>query len=504
MHTGPADSETIAGVREGEILAGKYRVETILGVGGMGVVVAARHLQLQTKVAIKFLRPEMLASEEAVARFAREARAAVRIMSEHVARVLDVGALENGAPYIVMEFLEGGDLAAWLRQRGPLPVEQAVDFVLQACEAIAEAHALGIVHRDLKPANLFCIRGTDGLLSIKVLDFGISKVSDGDSASTASVTQTSTILGSPLYMSPEQMQVTRDVDVRTDIWALGVILYELLTQRAPFVGETFADICIRIASRPPTPLHELRPDVPDGLGAVILRCLEKDRAARYANVAEMARALVRFGPERGRVSYDRITRVIQAAGLSTGVVAQPPSADLAGQPSPGGTIAAMGRTTRGVGAKKAVFAIGAGALLITGIVGVTAVGLVRLVRPTPGISASAAGGGASAASAPASSVSTGLATPDDPLPSPPGTASVAPSADELAVPAPEAASPETPSPAPVASHGTVRPMAPVRPPVPAVPPVAHSAVVVPSAKPNCDPNFSLDEQGQKHFKPECF
>jgi serine/threonine-protein kinase len=485
------------------MLAGKYRVEKILGVGGMGVVVAARHLQLQTKVAIKFLRPEMLASEEAVARFAREARAAVRITSEHVARVLDVGSLENGAPYIVMEFLEGGDLAAWLRQRGPLPVEQAVDFVLQACEAIAEAHALGIVHRDLKPANLFCIRGPDGLLSIKVLDFGISKVNEGDSASGASVTQTSTILGSPLYMSPEQMQVTRDVDVRTDVWALGVILYELLTQRAPFVGETFADICIRIASRPPTPLHDLRPDVPDGLEAVILRCLEKDRAARYANVAELARSLVPFGPERGRVSYDRITRVLQAAGLSTGVVALPPSAESS-QPSGGGTISALGRTTRGVGGKKAAVAVGAGVLVMASIVGVTAIGLVRLAKPQPSVSASA-GGGAAAGSPPPPSVSASPTVSDDPLPATtPSIATVAPSAQELPEPAPEVAGPVTPPPAPVASHGGVRPVASTRLPPPFVPSVAHSALGVPSAKPNCDPNFSLDEQGQKHFKPECF
>ena len=142
----------------------------------MGVVVAAHHLQLDERVALKFLLPEALGNAEAVARFAREARAAVKIESEHVARVIDVGSLENGAPYMVMEYLEGSDLAAWLRERGPLPVEQAVDFVLQACEAIAEAHALGIVHRDLKPANLFCVAAPDGLLSIKVLDFGISKV----------------------------------------------------------------------------------------------------------------------------------------------------------------------------------------------------------------------------------------------------------------------------------------------------------------------------------------
>ncbi len=171
-------SHSAAGVREGDILAGKYRVERVLGIGGMGVVVAAHHMQLDERVALKFLLPEALGNAEAVARFAREARAAVKIKSEHVARVTDVGTLPNGAPYMVMEYLEGGDLAAWIKQRGALPVEQAVEFVLQTCIAVADAHALGIIHRDLKPANLFCVRRSDGQLSIKVLDFGISKMTD--------------------------------------------------------------------------------------------------------------------------------------------------------------------------------------------------------------------------------------------------------------------------------------------------------------------------------------
>src|SRR5580658_3035975 len=169
--TMPGGSNSAAGVVEGDVLEGKYRIERVLGVGGMGVVVAAHHIQLDEKVALKFLLPSALGNPDAVARFAREARAVVKIKSEHVARVSDVGALQDGAPYMVMEYLEGGDLEAWLQERGPLPIEQTVEFVLQACEAIAEAHALGIVHRDLKPANLFCIRRADGLLSIKVLAF---------------------------------------------------------------------------------------------------------------------------------------------------------------------------------------------------------------------------------------------------------------------------------------------------------------------------------------------
>ncbi len=248
------DLQQAAGVVEGQVLAGKYRVEKVLGVGGMGVVVAARHIQLDSKVALKFLLPSMLANSEAVSRFAGVARAAVRITSEHVARVLDVGTLENGAPYLVMEFLDGGDLAGWLQRQGALPIEQAVEFVLHACVAVADAHGIGIVHhRALRPANLFCVRRRlDGQLLVKVLDFGISKVTDASGPDSGmSMTRTSSVLGSPLYMSPEQMQTPKDVDAQTDIWALGVILYELLTAHVPFDGETIAEVAVAAATRPP-------------------------------------------------------------------------------------------------------------------------------------------------------------------------------------------------------------------------------------------------------------
>jgi serine/threonine-protein kinase len=305
------------GVREGDVLAGKFRVDKVIGIGGMGVVVAAHHLQLDEKVALKFLLPHALESEEAVARFEREARAAVKIKSEHVARIIDVGALEDGRPYMVMEYLDGGDLDAWVRQKGPLDVEQAVEFVLQACEAIAEAHALGIVHRDLKPANLQCIRRPDGLLSVKVLDFGISKVT-GHAASGIhlGITKTQSLMGSPVYMSPEQLQSSKNVDARTDIWSLGVILFELIAGRPPFTGETMPQLVLKVMSEPAPGLRELRPEAPEALERVIHRCLDKDLDKRYPNVAELAADLLPFGPERARASADRIARVIHAAGLS--------------------------------------------------------------------------------------------------------------------------------------------------------------------------------------------
>ena len=308
-----------------QLLAGKYLVERELGRGGMGVVVAARHIQLDEKVAIKFLLPEAVSNAEVIERFVREARAAVRIKSEHVARVSDVGNLEGGEPYMVMEYLEGSDLAAWLQEQGALPVEQAVEFVLQASEAIAEAHALGIVHRDLKPANLFVVRRADGLLSIKVLDFGISKVSaTGASGSDANLTRTAAIMGSPLYMPPEQLVASRGVDARADIWALGVILYELVAGQPPFSGETLTEICSKIAIQAPRAIRDFRADVPLALETILLRCLEKDRERRYPNVAELAHALVAFGPSRSRSSVERITRTIEAAGLS----ARPPAAPV--------------------------------------------------------------------------------------------------------------------------------------------------------------------------------
>jgi eukaryotic-like serine/threonine-protein kinase len=302
-------------VHEGQILAGKFRIERVLGQGGMGIVVAATHLQLDERVALKFLLPEALANPEAVERFAREARAAVKIKSEHVARVSDVGTLEGGSPYMVMEYLHGEDLASYVRRHGATSIPEAVEFLLQACEAIAEAHALGIVHRDLKPANLFVTRRVDGSPCIKVLDFGISKLTVPGASPELGMTKTHSIMGSPLYMSPEQMSSTRNVDMRTDIWALGVILYETLTGRVPFDAETMPQLCGMILQDPPRPLRDLRPDVPESLQAVVLHCLEKNREHRFANVADLAFALAPYGAPVAQRSAERISRVLGAAGI---------------------------------------------------------------------------------------------------------------------------------------------------------------------------------------------
>jgi len=399
-----------AGVNEGDVLAGKYRIDKVLGAGGMGVVVAAHHIQLDEKVAIKFLLPQALASKETVARFAREARAAVKIKSEHVARVSDVGTLENGAPYMVMEYLHGSDLSDWLKQRGAMPIDQAAEFVLQACEAIAEAHAVGIVHRDLKPSNLFATRRPDGSPTIKVLDFGISKT--GKDPSGMQMTATSSVMGSPLYMSPEQLQSSKDVDARSDIWSIGIILHELLTGDSPFQAETMPQLVVGIMSSAPPPLRTKRPEAPRGLEQVILKCLDKDRANRFQTVGDLAVALFEFAPRRSKISVERITGVLREAGLASASVAVPPSSNSEGPPS-GGTKASWGSTAPGIpmtGSKKTIF-IGLGVV----VVALLAAGVVVQMRqsaPSPLDSASSATTGSIATAEPAPSAAAPREVPE--------------------------------------------------------------------------------------------
>lgn len=282
----------------GEVLAGKYRIDRVLGEGGMGVVVAAHHLELDQPVAIKFLLDVLRGSEEGAERFRREARAAAKIQSDHVVRVLDVGVLESGIRYMVMEYLEGHDLSKELEQRGRLRVEEAIDYVLEALDAIAQAHAVGIVHRDLKPANLFLARRADGSSRIKVLDFGISKSLAGTSSDQLSLTRSSAWVGSPLYMAPEQMQSARDVDGRADIWSIGAILFELITGRPPYLADNLPQLCNLLLTTDPPPLSALVPDVPPAVETVVMRCLARDLSARWQSVPELIAALREARPER--------------------------------------------------------------------------------------------------------------------------------------------------------------------------------------------------------------
>jgi len=273
----------------GVVLLGRYRVDKIVGRGGMGIVVAAWDTDLQHHVAIKVLLGLALAESEPVGRFMREARIVVKLQSEHVVRVINAGTLESGAPYIVMDLLEGHDLG----EQAALPTALAVDYVLQAIDAIAEAHAQNVIHRDLKPSNLFLANRTGAAPIIKVLDFGISKATDleGD----LSLTGSTSIMGSPRYMSPEQFRSAKLVDARTDVWALGAISYQLLSGEPPFQGESMTEIFESVIHREPLPLRAQRSEVPADLEQVILRCLRKNASERYASVAELAQALSPFG-----------------------------------------------------------------------------------------------------------------------------------------------------------------------------------------------------------------
>jgi serine/threonine-protein kinase len=274
----------------------------------MGVVVAARHIQLDQLVALKLLGPESAKEPVVVERFLREARAAASLRSAHVARVVDVGTLSSGAPYMVMEHLDGADLGDVIDRAGPLGPETACDYVVQACEAVAEAHALGIVHRDLKPDNLYLTTRVGGEEIVKVLDFGISKVM---SAQQGALTQTRAVIGSPLYMAPEQLRSSRRADSRSDVWALGVVLYELLTRRWPFEADSLAELCLKVANELPRPIRELRDDLPPGLVAVLDRCLAKEPAGRFENAAELAVALEPFAPARAKATIESARRVMR-------------------------------------------------------------------------------------------------------------------------------------------------------------------------------------------------
>jgi serine/threonine protein kinase len=340
-------------VTSGQLIADKYRVERVLGSGGMGTVVAATHLALGQLVAIKVMRPEAGDRPDAAERFLREARAAGKLRSEHAVEVKDVGVLADGTPFIVMEFLAGRDLASELRERGPLPVAQAVDYLLQCCLALAEAHALGIVHRDLKPANLFLTRRPDGGALVKILDFGISKlIVEGDEGGT----QTQVMMGSAHYASPEQIRSARAADARSDIWSLGVTLYELVSGGLPFPGESVLDVCVAIARDAARPLG-----VP-GLDEVVARCLDKTPARRWRSVAELAAAMAPFGSDGAVEVAAAVRRTLRGSVRSIDLPLPPgPRSD----PPSAGTLRSV---ARGLTRRRWLVALAAAVLVVVGVV----------------------------------------------------------------------------------------------------------------------------------------
>jgi serine/threonine-protein kinase len=465
-----ADASILA-VQPGAMLAGKYRVDRVIGQGGLGVVVQAHHLSLDEKVAIKLLLPGALGSPSAVARFAREARAAFKIKSEHVARVIDVGELETGAPYMVMEYLEGRDLSSLLMEQGAIAVDTAALYVLQACEALAEAHSLGIVHRDIKPANLFLANRPSGPPAIKVLDFGISKLTL--SSENANLTKTMAVMGSPLYMSPEQMQSSKNVDARSDIWSLGIVLYELVTGQAPFQADTLPELVLAVVQREPPALETMQSDLPPGFTAVVRRCLAKDPSVRYATVGELAADLAPFGPPEGRASLDRIGHVLRGGSFvvvvsdASGVSASPEASTALAGPRGTTTIEAVSSEKDGTRPPRR-----AQGLIALGLIAAAAIGFaVFRARPPLPVAVVPA-----AAAPPASETA--------PPPSSTSTSSAAPASSE---------EPYVSPPAPSAAH-------PHRAPAPVVPPHATPSA---AAKFDCDPPYTLDAENHRRYKVEC-
>lgn len=299
-------------MNSGEVIGGKYVVEHVLGEGGMGVVVAARHAQLGNLVAVKMILSEFARHPDVVARFEREARAAAELSSEHVARVTDFGCVEDGSPYLVMEYLDGEDLGERI-ERGRIPIGDAIRYFTEACLGLGEAHELGIVHRDIKPSNLFIARKKTGREVLKVLDFGIAKAESN--SNDRALTRTSAVIGSPQYMSPEQLRDSKSVDRRTDIWSLGAAMYEVLTGTPAFPSESLAELHLKILTSDPRDIREARPDCPTALNAAVLRCLAKDPDSRPASMLELHQLLTRIqeggspsGVQLGSTAFDE-TRI---------------------------------------------------------------------------------------------------------------------------------------------------------------------------------------------------
>lgn len=309
-------NETGAAINVGETIASKYFVEAVIGEGGVGVVFAAQNLELDERVALKVLKEEMLAREEIVGRFMREAKAVCRIKSENVAAVYDVGTTRNGAPFFVMEYLDGQDLRVAIDDQGRLGVREVTDYAMQVCAALAVAHAEGIVHRDIKPENLFLTKRA-GLDVVKVLDFGISKTALTGSvlSSVLPLVKTTSLMGTPLYMSPEQIRSAERVDSRSDIWSLGMVMFEALAGRLPVQADSITELCAAILESPFDSLSNYRNDLPEGLQEVIEKCLEKRIEDRYQNVAEVAMALLPFAPTRARICAERAANALAGAGL---------------------------------------------------------------------------------------------------------------------------------------------------------------------------------------------
>ena len=304
-------------IPEGEILAGKYRVERVLGAGAMGVVVRVTRLEGDELCALKFLKPSVARDPVAAKRFVREARAAGRIESPHVVKISDVGTLASGSPYLVMEYLEGATLDKRLAGAQRLPLELACDLTLQIAEGLAAAHAMGVIHRDIKPANLYLMAGTDGGEVLKIVDFGVSKILDPEGPDEQHLTRTQTSVGSPLYMAPEQMRSARTADARADQWSVGAVLYRMATGQLPFDAKSLPRLCVQVLEAEFVPVLSRCPGLPAEFAAVVERCFRLAPADRHADIADLAEALVPFAGASGRERADRSRQLLRAAKRSS-------------------------------------------------------------------------------------------------------------------------------------------------------------------------------------------
>ena len=453
-------------VAVGDVLAGKYRVERVLGAGGMGVVVAARHVHLDVLVALKFMSDEALKHPDLVERFVREARVAARLRSDHVARVTDIGTLESGVPYQVIEYLEGSDLAALLAREGALSVSRAAEYVVQVCDALDEAHEAGIVHRDIKPSNLFLTTRRNGSSCIKVLDFGISKF-DWLNQSTAKLqrSQSGALLGSPFYMAPEQMRGGGGVDARTDIWAVGATLYELLSGALPFDAESLVELALQVVQDDPRPLREVRPDVPWELDQVVVRCLQKDPADRFRGARALALALAPFAPAGMRTFAGPVSDASHEGTRVESGTEEPETRATPPATRPAWDILAI-----------AALCIASGAA-VWGPHGAPATPAMAAALDV-GVAEAAAPATSATAPEPSSTIPT-VSVSDLPTASLP-----APSRDLAGAPSPSTSARAAGPPASAA------PLFPVLP-------------ALPADKANCNPPYDIDALGHMHFKREC-
>ena len=419
-------------VNPGDVIENKYRIEAQLGEGGMGRVLAATHIALGARVAIKVLKKDALSHPEVPRRFMREARSATRLRNEHAVRVSDVGQLATGEPYMVMEMLEGYDLATRLKQ-GALEPPRAIEYMVQACEGLAEAHGLGMIHRDIKPANLFITTRANGTPLLKVLDFGIATAALDDI--DHGLTTTQSVIGSPSYMSPEQLRATRDVDARSDIWSLGVTLYELLADRQPFIAPTITALSLKIVSDPHPPIDGISPE----LHAVIDRCLSKDRGERFANVADLAAALAACS--QTPVGAEAVATVLREQDPSRAAWRMPSAPQMTTTSFAAGESAALAPHHR----RRKTWWVALGSALIAGV-GTAAI--IKLTSSAPS---------SSAPPAPSSAASTVASPSPSPSPSPTPTPSPSPVASTPPSPSPTPSVTPSPTPSPALATNPKRP-----------------------------------------------